>query len=95
METKIDGNYTVAETQSSVNLTESIGYKLISLDADDATSDNMASFEEAEDIIQTSLIEITGDKNCGSKGPPPAGQWVCCSDQVYISGIKKPVGAYR
>jgi hypothetical protein len=95
MDINIDGNYTLAETQNTVRFIEATGYKLVSLVADGGTVNNVAGFEETDDIIRTSLLELAAGRNCGSKGPPPAGSWVCCSDQVYVSGTKKPVGAYR
>ena len=95
MEIAIDGNYTLSETQDTVHFTEATGCKLVSLLADDDTLNNVATFEDTDDIIRTSLIELAAGKNCGSKAPPPVGNWVCCSDQVYVSGSKKPVGAYR
>ena len=95
MQTLIDGSYTVAQTQSAVNITEATFYRLVSLEADPATTDNVATFAETADIVQTSLLELAAGKKCADKGSPPSGQWVCCADDVYVGGGKKPVAGYR
>ena len=95
MENITDGNYTREQTQSAVNLIEATFYKLVSLEADKTTVENVATFESTIDIVQTLLVELPSDMKCAGKGAPPAGSWVCCSDEVYVSGQKKPVAGYR
>ena len=89
MERSIDGNYTLQEAQSAINLAESHGHKLVSIKADDSveTPSNIAIFDDANEEVETKLIAVPPG--------PPKGTKKVCSGSVFICGGKKRVAAYR